>query len=104
LGDLDNGIDVATSCVTGWNWIIRQSIWVSASDRAIIDIVPHSNPVLQNEVLYSLCTGGLEEFEYIVPLYLNDNPDHNPCEEPLDLVVGLESSSWGVIKSQFTIE
>lgn len=101
IGDLENGIEIGTECITGWNWLIRQTMWISASDEATINIIPHSNPIFNGEVLYVPCFGGEYEFEYTYQLKLNVNPDIEPCWEPTDLVVGVESCSWGAIKNQY---
>ena len=101
FGDLENGIQIGTECTTGWNWLIRQTIWIAASDDAIINIVPHSDPYFNNEILCVSCNGPKYQIEYILQLYLNVN--YEPCKEPLDLVVGTEESSWGCIKSLYRL-
>ena len=101
IGDLANGIEVGTECISGWNWIIRQTMWITTNDQATIDIIPHSNPIFNGEVLYVPCFGGEYEFEYTYRFELNVNPDYNPCWEPTDLIVGVESVTWGAVKSLY---
>jgi hypothetical protein len=97
LGDLENGIEVGVECISGWNWLVRQTIWITANDYSTIDIVPHSNPDFNGAVLCIGCAGGQYQFDYVSPFQLNVGSE--PCYEPTDLSVGIENCSWGAIKS-----
>jgi hypothetical protein len=101
MGDFENGIEVVAQCVSGANWLIGQKILITGNSPAIMTFIPHSDPVFGGEIVYSGCSTGFAEFDYIIPFFLNEDPEWGPCYQPTELIVGVESSSWGAIKGLF---
>ena len=98
-GDLENGISILyKECQYGWNWCIRQTIYIISHELAWIEIVedPGITPKFRN------CEEGWPtEQVYKWPrLYLNyvsDVPPYLYCIQP----IGTDDSSWGAIKSLY---
>ena len=103
-GDLDTGIEIGTICIEEESWLVRQTFWIVSHEYSAIQIVPHSNPdsiPILEEVGFAVCHGGHYPFDGIGSLIINMPLDSWLCKEPLDLVVGVEESSWGAIKSMY---
>ena len=98
LGDLDSGIEILTICLAVDSWLVRQTFWIVSNEASWLEIAPHSNPYI-NHIGYVICGGGMAEFEGTGGLFINMPSDGWACKDPLDLVVGVEESSWGAIKS-----
>jgi hypothetical protein len=100
-GDLETGIEIATICIEEESWLVRQTFWIVSHEYSEIQIVPHSNPdsiPILEEVGFTVCHGGHYPFDAIAGLSINQPLYGWLCKEPLDLVVGVEESSWGAIK------
>ena len=102
-GDLETGIEIGTICIEEESWLVRQTFWIVSHEYSAIQIVPHSNPdaiPAYEEVGFWICSSGsTSPFDAIAGLSINQPLYGWLCKEPLDLVVGVEESSWGAIKS-----
>jgi hypothetical protein len=103
LGLIGTGVGVAFgACQMNWAWICHEELWVRSSAQSEMAIVPHPESGL---IRVASCEMGYPEYSVSVLHRLYVNREAAPmlcCLQPLEVVVGTESTTWGAIKELFT--
>jgi len=94
LGDLTTGISICfQGCQYGWQWLFRQTLFVTEPDKKMIQIVEHGGAGV---IQVAPCPPGAPEIPATVftNLYLNAESGTDPeCDQ-----TGVQPASWGAIK------
>lgn len=103
LGDIGTGVRVSFgTCQMDWAWICHEELWVRSSAQTQMVIVPHPQ---DGSLGAASCEMGFPMYPFtaLYPLYINtESAPMLCCLQPLEVVVGTESTTWGAIKELFT--
>lgn len=97
LGDLASGWSVCfPECILDeWIWPAHQTLYVTDDSTPMeISVVEHP---LVGEYYFANCDFDTEPIRIIASLYINFTKEDFPC-----MVMGVEESSWGAIKSMMS--
>jgi hypothetical protein len=84
-----------SECNWDWVWIFNQVLYVTDQTQTMIEIAPHDDVGVYQ---FANCEPGfpVEPCIKMTNLYINYEPDESVCS-----VTGIETNSWGAIKSLF---
>jgi hypothetical protein len=82
-------------CQWDWIWMFNEGIFVTTPDKTLIEIIPHGDVGVYQ---FANCEDGfpVEPCIKLTNLYINYESGDSECS-----TTGVESSSWGAIKSLF---